>query len=237
MKISPVNDMKNLRREDIRNPIDKKIRRLVVSVAFAALLITSVIAVISIFNIKRKNQEILITQMETNLYNTIKDKARFADFELRKYVGYANMFADYINFLYCNPSKFVANEVLPPKAENAGRLVMLRTVRSEEINYEDIEDECSLLGNVEQIWAPFMKGHSEVSIFLAAKSGFLMAYDAHSDLSVPKPGQSEVYYDFTGASWYSKCAQIQRTSFTDIYYDHYGRGQMITVFAPFYNAE
>ncbi|MBQ7543619.1 MAG: SpoIIE family protein phosphatase [Synergistaceae bacterium] len=220
-----------------RKPIDKKIRSLVVNVAFAALLVTALISAVSIFGIREKNKEVLITQMETNLYNTIKDKARFADSELGKYVNYANTLADYINVLYRNPSKFLPNEVLPPKAENAGRFVMLRTLINEETTYESIKEECGLLGNVEQLWAPFVKENSKVLLYLATKSGVLMTYDAHSDLLAPREGQTEVYYDFRGSAWYSQCAKIQRAGFTDVYNDHWGRGQMITLYAPFYDGE
>ncbi|MBQ7219917.1 MAG: SpoIIE family protein phosphatase [Synergistaceae bacterium] len=81
-----------------------------------------------------------------------------------------------------------------------------------------------------------MKGRKEVSIFLATKTGVLMTYDAHSDLSTPREGQTEVYYDFTKSSWYSQCSRTERTGFTNVYDDHYGRGQMITVYAPFYDS-
>ena len=99
--------------EALRNPIGRKVRRLVVNVTLSALLVTSIIAIVSMYNIREKNKERLITQMEASLYNTIKDKARFADSELGKYLEYANMFADYVSVLYRNPSKFVPNEVLP----------------------------------------------------------------------------------------------------------------------------
>ncbi|MBQ7219916.1 MAG: hypothetical protein IJS28_02935 [Synergistaceae bacterium] len=134
-----------------KKPIGRKIRGLVVSVTFAALLVTGAISVLSMFGFREKNKEILITQMEANLYNTIKDKARFADAELGKYVEYADMLAEYISVLYHSPSKFIPNEVLPPRAENAGRFVMLRTIRNEQTKYESLKDECSLLGNVEHI--------------------------------------------------------------------------------------
>ena len=178
-------------------PIGKKIQSLVVNVAVIALLVTSAISIVSMSNVRQKNKDVLITQTETDLYNTIKDKARFADAELGKYIGYADMLAGYINVLYRNPSKFVPNEVLPPRRENAGHFVMLRTLLNEQVKYESIKDECSLLGNVEHIWAPFMNGNSKVSIFLATKTGVLMTYDAHSDIGLPKEGQDETYYDYT----------------------------------------
>ena len=144
-----------------RNPIGKKIQSLVVNVALAALLITGIISIVSMSRVREKNKEILITQMETSLYNTIKDKARFADSALGKYTEYAEM---------------------------------LRTIRDEQTKYESLKDECGLMGNVEQIWIPFMKAHSEVSIFLATKTGFLLTYDAHSEIALPP---------FTAQSWLS----------------------------------
>ena len=216
-------------------PIGKKIRRLVVNSAFAVLLVIAVIVMISMSSIRQKNREIITAQTEATLYNAVKDKARFADSEMRKYVAYADIFADYISYLYSNPSKFVPNEVLPPDAKNTGRFVMLRTIRSENITYKSIREECDLLGNVEQIWDSFVKQHPEVNIYLAAKSGVLMTYADNSDLSAPKEGKNEVYYDFTASSWYQQCEKSQRTGFTNVYHDHWGRGQMVTVYSPFFD--
>ena len=117
------------------NPIGKKIQSLVVNVALVALLVTSAVSIVSMSNVRQKNKEVLITQMETNLYNTIKDKARFADSELGKYIGYANMLAGYINELYRNPSKFIPNEVLPPRIETSGRFTMIRTLLNKQVKY------------------------------------------------------------------------------------------------------
>ena len=110
---------------------------------------------------------------------------------------------------------------------------MLRILRSEDITYESIKQEIDLLGNVEQVWIPFQRQHREVAIFLAAKAGVLIAYDIA--LYNPEPGKPDVYYDFTGSSWYRRCEKTQATGFTDVYDDHWGRGKMMTAFAPFYD--
>ena len=88
---------------------------------------------------------------------------------------------------------------------------MLRILRGEDITYESIKQEIDLLGNVEQVWIPFQRKHREVAIFLAAKAGVLIAYDIA--LYNPEPGKPDVYYDFTGSSWYRRCEKTQATGF------------------------
>ena len=209
-----------MNREVLKNSIGKRVKSLVVNVAFTALLVTGIISILSMYNIREKNKEILIAQMETSLYNRVRDKAQFADSELKKYIGYANMFADYINVLYQNPSKFMSKEVpVParaPRYENAKRFVMFRTLLNENITYESVKEECNLLGNIEHVWEAFMQENRKVVL----KSGVLMAYDLDPDLVKPREGQEEIYYDFTGSSWYSRGIKLQREGFTDVYYDN-----------------
>ena len=70
-------------------PIGKKIQSLVVNVALVALLVTSAISIVSMSNVRQKNREVLITQMETNLYNTIKDKypQSMEGYDIDKYIS------------------------------------------------------------------------------------------------------------------------------------------------------
>ena len=221
-----------------RTPIGKRIRRLVVNVTSAALLLTITISAATMYRIREKNKEVLLTQMDTRLYNRLRDKAKFADAELKKYLAYAYTLSDYITFMYCNPSKFMPNEISVPDAKNKGRFAMQRTLAGEQVSYDSVREECCLLGNVEHVWTSFMKQHSEIGVlYLGTKSGLMLAYDVNSDLSAPKEGNTEDYYDYTASSWYQIAAKTQTTGFTDVYYDYYGRGQTISVFAPFYDAE
>ena len=222
--------------ENFRKPIGKKIRSLVSNVAFAALLVTVIFAMITMSNIREKNKEILITQMETNLYNTVRNKAKIADAAFGKYAGYIEDFTAYINGLYKNPSRYLPNEVLPPRIENKNVYAMQRYLADENMTYEGLKSEFSLLGNIEQVWVPFMRSNHKIitTIYLGTENGILLAYDKDSEVASVPEGQ-EAYYNFLNSEWYSNCKKSQHIAFTDIYNDVYGRGAMISCYGPFYD--
>ena len=227
---------KTVKQEDMRIPVGHKIRNLVIKVAFIALLVTGMITTVSMSNIRTKNREILTLQMETSLYNNVKNKARFADAELGKYAVQIKDFADYISGLYRNPSGYLPKIAMPPRIENKNAYVMQRYLAEESMTYESLKNEFDLLGNVEQVWMPFMKSHNDIitTIYLGTESGILLGLDKDSEVAAVPEGQ-EAYYNFFKSEWYSHCKESQRVAFTDIYEDVYGRGTMISCFGPFYN--
>ncbi|MBQ7593134.1 MAG: SpoIIE family protein phosphatase [Synergistaceae bacterium] len=220
----------------MRRPIRKKVQSLVLAVSIAALIITSTVGLISMFLIRGNSESALIHQMEQNLYNITTNKAELADSELGKFTNYIENFAGYIHEIYKNPSGYVSREVFPPTKENAGVLVLQKGYRDETVNKDAVKDESSLLGNVEQVWAPVMQSNKGVitTIYFGTESGFMIAYDDQSEIS--DNGGNDVYYDYSKSEWYKLAKETGKTYFTDIYNDAYNRGLMITCLAPFYDA-
>ncbi|MBQ7155311.1 MAG: SpoIIE family protein phosphatase [Synergistaceae bacterium] len=210
---------------------------MVLAISCAALLLSSTAGMLSMTNIQQSSETALISQMETNLRNIVVSKAALADSELGRYAGYVRNFADYIHSLYNEPSAYVPREVLPPSAKNAGIYAMQRYIASESLSYENLKQEFGLLGNVKSVWAPVMKSDRIITtVYMGTETGAMLDYDPDSELSAVEDGQ-ESYYDFYGSAWYSQGKKRARVSFTDVYYDTYGRGAMIACSAPFYDAE
>ena len=210
---------------------------MVLAISCAALLLSSTAGLLSMRNIRISSERALTSQMETNLRNIVISKAALADAELGRYSGHIRNFADYIHGLYSAPSAYIPREVLPPSAKNANVYAMQRYIASESQDYGSLEQEFSLLGNIESVWSPVMKSDKIITtVYLGTETGAMLDYDPDSELSAVEDGQ-ESYYDFYGSAWYSNGKDLERVSFTDVYYDTYGRGAMIACSAPFYNAE
>ena len=223
--------------EQKRQPIRKKVQRIVLLISVAGLLLTSAVGLFSMLQIKGDSEDALIRQMNQNLLNVVKDKADLADSELGKYADYIRDFSSYIQGLYQNPERYVRREVLPPDESGAGVCTMQRYLASADVSLEDTAQERSLLANLEQVWSPVFSSSGDMitTIYVGTQSGFLISYDDRADLGVT-PGSDESYFDYFESSWYTSARDAGTVVFTDTYPDSYGRGLMISCAAPFYDA-
>ena len=220
-----------------RQPIQKKIRSVVLMISIVSLLLTSAVGLLSMLMIKSESEMALTSQMEQNLSNIVSSKADLAHSELGRYSGYINEFAEYANWLYKHPESFVAKPVLPPDAKNAGSYSMQRYLTSEKISLEQVESEIALLGNLEQMWYPVISANSDMitTIYVGTESGFMISYDMNADLGVTE-GSYESYFNYFRSSWYVAAKYAKEVFFTNMYQDSYGRGLTITCVSPFFEA-
>lgn len=224
--------------EQKRQPIRKKVQKVVLLISVAGLLLTSTVGLFSMLRIKDNSENELIRQMNQNLLNVVRDKADLADSELGKYAAYIRDFSSYIHDLYQHPENYVQHEVLPPDAASAGVCTMQRYLVTPDISVEATAQERRLLGNLEQLWAPVLAGNKDMitTIYVGTQSGFMLSYDDCADLGVT-PGSDEAYFDYFQSFWYTSAMEAGTVLFTDTYPDAYGRGLMISCAAPFYDAQ
>ena len=137
-----------------RRPIRKQVQTIVLLISVVSLLLTSLIGTFSMLKIKNDSEASLVSQVEQHLNSITNNKASLANAALGKFSGYVGDFAAYIHDLYSHPDRFVPKEVLPPDADNAGVYSMQRYLATEDMDYEDVAEEISLLGNLEHIWEP-----------------------------------------------------------------------------------
>ena len=219
-----------------RKPIRKRVRLIVFLVSLISLTLASAVGLYSMLTIRDSSSEALRAQLEINLSNTIGDKAALADAQFGKFAEYINTFAVYLHDMYAHPEHYVNREVLPPDAANQGVLAMQRYLRDGSVRLADIERELMLMGSMETAWNAAMTQNEGIitTIYIGTESGLHIAYDPSSELGVEE-GSPESHFDYSGADWYVKARELGKTGFTDIYQDSYGRGMMISCFAPFYD--
>ncbi|MBR6323502.1 MAG: hypothetical protein IKR62_00865, partial [Victivallales bacterium] len=218
-----------------KSSIKKRIQKMVLQISIAAILLTSVVGIITMMNIRRVSERALLTQMENAMGDVTRNRAQRADLQLNVYASYISRCVSYIESLYAAPQTFAKRPVLPPDASKKGVYSMQRYPVSKDIRLTAIEDELALLGNLESLWLPMMKmdGAMITTIYVGTKSGFLISYDKNADIAEFNEGDTESYFDFFKASWYLNAQKTDKAFFTDLYPDSYGRGLMISCAAPF----
>ncbi|MBO5564047.1 MAG: cache and HAMP domain-containing protein, partial [Lachnospiraceae bacterium] len=72
------------------------------------------------------------------------------------------------------------------------------------------------------------------TVYIGTETGLHVAYDTFSDIGVVD-GSPESYFDYSESEWYVLARDTGEIGFTGIYQDSYGRGLMVTCYAPFYD--
>ncbi|MCR5723925.1 MAG: SpoIIE family protein phosphatase [Treponema sp.] len=223
-----------------RISIRQKIRRIVLSISMAALVLTGAVGCISMLRIRSASRAALIEQTENLLTQQVHDKAAVAESEFSLYANYAQFLSDYIHTLYRDASSFAATGYLvPPPVTStaAGVYTMQRTFSDGHVSLSAVRKEIKMLSHLEQFLVPFMAANGAVvtTCYAATTSGVMISYDAWASIcSLESNG--ECYYNYFESDWYSRGTVSQKPFFTDVYEDAFGRGLMITCAVPFFDS-
>ena len=218
-----------------RRPIRRKMNKIVLAIVAAAILLVSIAAIITINHIRDTSRIALTDRMESRLYDTVTNQSELANEVLNSYADRVYMFVECAEDMYAHPEQYQPRDVQPPRPERGGRPVMERTIASEDISIDDLHDEICLLGNLEPLFKSVKESEDTniTDIYIGTVSGALLSY-TDVDFLGEVPEQGEFCYEYRQAGWYQTAAKEDRLIFTDIYYDHYGRGSMISCACPVY---
>ncbi len=180
------------------------------------------------------SMQAIMKELEKNMTNQVTDKALLAEQKMSAYSDSILYAASYAHSLYTDKDYYPDKEVDVPKKENAGVWVMQRTLANEQIKYDDVREECKLLGNMLDLFEPVVKQQENIAtIYIGTESGLLISYDPYSDTG---DNVGEGYYEFRDANWYQLGKDTNGFAITDSYQDQYGRGLTVTCVAPFTDA-
>ena len=206
-------------------------------ISIIALIITSSAGILSMLRIQRDSGIALKGMVEQSLKDTADYVSQIADLNFGKYLSQVGDFSMYLHDIYLNPENYLEFDVQPPQRENAGKIVVQRSLKDESIKIEDVRKELNRLANITYVWKPIMDANSDVieTMYIGTESGFLMSYDDQSEYGEEDGG--EHYFDHTSRGWYKLAKISGRPVFTNVYFDDYGKGLMITCAAPFNDAK
>ena len=221
-----------------RKPIRRRIQFIVLSICILAVMVAGVVGLISMSRIRSINDKALTSGTVQNVGSLAKSKAELANTELHAVESTVKRLAGYIDDLYAHPERYIRREVLPPSKAAAGEYVLQRGFVSEKIRLKDVEDELGLLSNIEQAFRPVILDAEGTitTIYLGTESGIMISYDAASEVGDNEEG-SEIYFNYRERPWYIGTITQRDAVISPVYTDDYGRGLMISVAAPFHNAE
>ncbi|MCR5800935.1 MAG: SpoIIE family protein phosphatase [Lachnospiraceae bacterium] len=221
-----------------RKPIRFRLRRLALLIALATIAIMGVTGLLMMNRIRYVSRKALEERMVSDYQDIVKNRSELTNEWLKKYTKHAFFVADFAHNLLIHPDWYEPHPVYPPQARNGGKYVMQRTLVDKTITFESIKEKVELFGNLEYLMDTIMRSEegSIVVIYVATPDGFLVGYDSNSDLAVPKPGDTEDYFDFRNRPWYNVPRESGLPYYSDVYEDAFGRGYSVTCSVPFYDA-
>ena len=228
--------------------ISKKIVVNTITFSLITLLLSTIVSFSSIYLIRdsavegsstlgREASEIsasaMIAELEYNTTRQARDKAKLAEDKLGAYADAISLAADYATALYARAGEYPARRVDFAEAENAGKWTMQLLLADREVGYDAVLSEIDLLGNMEEIFAP-IAGHQDnvLTIYLGTEDGVMISYDRDSQLAA---GEENRYYEYRESGWYGLGREQGSCTFSETYWDSYGRGLTITCVAPFFS--
>ncbi|MCR5379355.1 MAG: SpoIIE family protein phosphatase [Lentisphaeria bacterium] len=222
-----------------RTSIKSRMQQMVLQISIAAILLTSIVGIVTMLKIRKVSENALLVQMENAMSDVTSNRAQRADLQLNVFTGYISRCVSYIEALYNSPQNYAKRPVLPPDTSRKGVYSMQRYPATKDVKLTDIADELALLGNLESVWHPIMEKDGAIitTVYVGTESGFLISYDKNADIAEFEEGEKESYFDYYKSSWYTNAKKTDKAFFTDLYPDSYGRGLMISCAAPFHKGK
>ncbi len=230
--------------------VSKKMVVNTISFSMGTLILASIIAFASIYQVRYTavtgstqlgeeasdiSSSAMIEELERNTTRQAHDKAKLAEDKLDGYSGAVKIAANFAASLFARPRQYPARPVEFADAANSGKWTMQLILADRDITSEGRAGEIALLGNMEDVFSPIVNEFDNIlTIYVNTEDGVMISYDRNSELGA---GEENRYYEYRTASWYTGAKESGRCSFTDTYWDAYGRGLTITCVAPFYGED
>lgn len=238
----------------VRHSIRYKITAMALGVSVLAVVLCGAVAVFGMRNMIREaatasqslgetaaydSRTALVGQAQDGLKEQVKQKAELTEERLLNIAGQVETTAGYMSGVYQNPERYLPRPVEKPAMKNAGKWALQYSL-VEDVDYEAVQEEIDLAGNLYHMVAPLCEGNDTVSsIYFSSANGFMISYDKNSDnmfegKTAGQPAELFVdHYDPRDRDWYQEAVETGKSVFTETYLDTFGR-LLISCAAPVY---
>lgn len=219
-----------------RQPIERRIRNVLLLIASVAIIIMSVVIIIFMFILRNRTSQAVIKQMEENVEHLVANKVDIAENELGKFINYLDANVNYINEIYKHPENYVKRTVGQIDTSIKDEYSLQRTILNKNIDLNEISSEMGSLANIVAYWDVLLReeGQTIASIYFGTESGFMLSYDKFASFTeIEEDG--ELYFNYKERPWYIDAKANQKTVIGDLDQDYFGRGLTFTCSTPFYN--
>ena len=219
-----------------RISIKSKLRNITMIMALSAVLVVSFAALCFMYGIKDKAEKTVIDEMKYKVTGEVSEKVANAELSISKYTDCIDMCATFVSMLYQNSANYNRYDIPMRTADSPKEYLMQRSFADENVTYDKVHDELSLIANIESIWKPMMEkyGDTIATTYIGTESGFMISYDDNANMAEYSEN-GEVYFNHISRPWYQKAKAKGKLIFTDLSQDYFGRGLSLTCAKPFYH--
>jgi|GEM_PF-213495 len=187
-------------------------------------------------NTAEKSKIALKENLEDQLWDVLQDKTVYASVILEGYMDDAYYLANYVSDIYKNKDAYSPIEVSDPTKDMAYHNSLYKILANKNISYTGaVKDEAELLANIKNMFYPIKTTDPEfLDLYIGTETGVLMSYDDHAQI-VLDASDNDRYYEFRDSEWYKSGKEKGTVGFTTSYNDKFGRGIVITCYAPLYD--
>ena len=215
--------------------INTKLRVVVVIITLVSMAVVGLTSLKLLWEIRGNSEKTFIDEMQKNVSSLVQEKIDTAELLLDHYSSYLDISSSFIDLAHNKPQNYVKRSI-PKRSPNEPEIYLSqRSYVDETIDKEEVEDEMSLLVNIESVWGPMMEkdGNTISTAYLGTESGFMISYDKNASLA-EYASDGEVYFNHKERNWYKKARKGLEIVFTDLSQDYFGRGLSLTCAKPFY---
>ncbi|MCL2078701.1 MAG: SpoIIE family protein phosphatase [Oscillospiraceae bacterium] len=172
----------------------------------------------------------LESQMQSSLLRLAQNMAVISDEKLASTAGLVRMLSENATAVASNPGRYTPNIPGFPDPANAG-IIVSQLRLPEDIDFDAVEDEIGLLGNLSDLLVSQMRFVNHVgSAYIGSERGVSISTDVHSDIKTN-------VFDPRIREWYIRAMEAGGLIWTDVFADNSGRGLSISCAMPFYDAD
>ncbi len=218
-----------------RGSINTKLRLTVLFITLFAMLVIGIISIGFMYRIKDNSETTIIDEMQNSASLLVQEKIEEAELTLDHYVSYLDTEASLIELIHSKPENYVKRSI-PKRSPDAPDIYLSqRSYVNEDVDKDAVEDEMSLLVNLESLWVPMMQqdGDTITTTYIGTETGFMISYDRYASLA-EYSDDGEVYFNHPERNWYKKAKEGLDVVFTDLSQDYFGRGLSLTCAKPFF---
>lgn len=229
--------------------IGVKITMLVLSATLVSTAMFGVIAYVGMHSVRdmtrdsnatlgqiaaEKSSGALTVQAQNHLLELVKGAAELDNERLSSIQGQVEMLAAIAENTYREPAQYPAREIMPPLAENTGRLAAQLLFAEDYAETADTLEEIGRLANLQDILTQFAAGTPSVGgVYISTESGFTLIADTMSGSRLD-PGYRHPIQE---RPWYRLAMERDRLAWTDAMMDGSGRGLGIVCAAPVHSLD
>ena len=224
--------------------IKVKVRRVILIAAQTALVIGSLVGLISLTWVQMmainsekqlaqlasdKSSSAMLKLTDESMQALAASKAETAQSSMREYSSYVDGVTIYLERLYDHNIQDPETFLLPRYQYEDNVETLWYSYRDGNVDKEACMEEISVVYPVQKMLASTFKNNSDVigHIYYASESGFMIGYDN-------MPTLVKEYFDYTQRDWYVNAKNSGEVSYTNPEIDAFGTGTMITVSSPVY---